>query len=509
MHRAEVDIRRGLAKLVKHPDLGGDQHRVRLCRSRLVDHLAGGQDLHPISGHGALVGQIQRGGRTTALGMDEEARVWDGVGPFGEVCAIDPRMDVALAGPDSEVVAAGPAAYVRADELVGAEQHLTLDRDGLDHLHGVGRRAAQSDSAFTSAVILTYETTTASGCCAFHSRSWAAVIESVSEHRARASGISTVLSGARIFAVSAMKRTPQNTIVVASPAAANPAQCEGVAGVVGDVLDLRPLVVMRQDHRVALGGEPSYLPLPGGPDRLETVENRRINTPPIAHEVIGAVLQVRDGTLRVLLWRRARAPHRGRWSLPGGRLRGDEAVEPSIRRQQAEKVDVRQLAHLEQLSMFSEPSRRPGARTIATAFLALVPSDVDARTPDDTSWHPVSELPPTAFDHRVRPPRSTAAFDHADVVHAAHQRLRAKLSYTSNGYALAPHECSISTLRDLYSAPLGYRIAATNLQRVLTRRNVLSPTDRTEPSGRTGGRPAALYRFTVDDLEITDPSAIL
>jgi len=42
------------------------------------------------------------------------------------------------------------------------------------------------------------------------------VIESASEQPARASGISTVFSGLRIFAVSAMKWTPQKTIVDAS-----------------------------------------------------------------------------------------------------------------------------------------------------------------------------------------------------------------------------------------------------------------------------------------------------
>ena len=43
---------------------------------------------------------------------------------------------------------------------------------------------------------------------------------SASEHPALRSGMSTVRVGARIFAVSAMKCTPQNTIVDASLAAA-------------------------------------------------------------------------------------------------------------------------------------------------------------------------------------------------------------------------------------------------------------------------------------------------
>ncbi len=65
---------------------------------------------------------------------------------------------------------------------------------------------------------------------------------------------------------------------------------------------------------------------------------------PADHEVLAAVLQVRAGSLQVLLWERALEPHAHRWSLPGGRLGPDEDVEASIKRQLAEKVDVRQLS---------------------------------------------------------------------------------------------------------------------------------------------------------------------
>ena len=85
-----------------------------------------------------------------------------------------------------------------------------------------------------------------------------------------------------------------------------------------------------------------------------------------AHEVLAVVFQVRpcqDGSkrekpqLNVLLWERARDPQRGAWSLPGGRLRHDEDMTSSVRRQLAEKVDLRELAHLEQLAVFSDPDR--------------------------------------------------------------------------------------------------------------------------------------------------------
>src|SRR2546430_4530903 len=214
------------------------------------------------------------------------------------------------------------------------------------------------------------------------------------------------------------------------------------------------------------------------------------------HEVLAAVLQVRAGSLQVLLWERALEPHAHRWSLPGGRLGPDEDVETSIRRQLAEKVDVRQLAHVEQLAVFSAPGRVPGPRVIATAFLGLVPSGNDPAVPADTRWCPVDSLPPTAFDHE-------------SIVRRARDRLRAKLSYTNIGFALAPPEFTISALRELYSAALGYRVSATNLQRVLSRRGLLEPTGETAPSGRAGGRPAALFSFVQRSMAVTAPFAVL
>src|ERR1700720_2975534 len=77
-----------------------------------------------------------------------------------------------------------------------------------------------SVSALTAAVVFTYETTTAPGCSSFQACSSLAVIESASEQPARWSGISTVFSGLRIFAVSAMKCTPQNTMVSSGASAA-------------------------------------------------------------------------------------------------------------------------------------------------------------------------------------------------------------------------------------------------------------------------------------------------
>ena len=205
------------------------------------------------------------------------------------------------------------------------------------------------------------------------------------------------------------------------------------------------------------------------------------------------MLQVREGTLQVLLWRRARPPAAGRWALPGGRLER-ETLERSIRRHLAAKVDVRELSHLEQLETRADPRTGLVDDGLPRARSGPASTRPCRRTRGGTRS---TSLPPTAFDH--------GAF-----VLAARERLRAKLSYTNLGFALAPETFTISELRELYAAALGHEVSATNLQRVLLRRGVLEPTGERRPPGRSR-RPAgrACTASARRDLEITDQFAVL
>jgi ADP-ribose pyrophosphatase YjhB (NUDIX family) len=215
------------------------------------------------------------------------------------------------------------------------------------------------------------------------------------------------------------------------------------------------------------------------------------------HVTLAVVLQVRDGILCVLLWQRAREPYSGAWSLPGGYIEPGLALEDSIRSQLARKVDVSELSWLEQLETVGDPGRHPAEWQLATAYLGLVPLGLDPELPGDTEWHPVDRLPePMAFDHEA-------------IVLAGREHLRAKLSYTNIGFALAPGSFSISELSSIYTAALGYPVDPTNLRRVLERRGLLEATGERRSPGRGGGRPAAVYRFRSHDLAVTDPFAVL
>jgi 8-oxo-dGTP diphosphatase len=186
------------------------------------------------------------------------------------------------------------------------------------------------------------------------------------------------------------------------------------------------------------------------------------------HAVVGVVLRARDGRLEVLL---------PGGELPSAALSAGESLAAAL----ARAVDVSALAHVEQLETVV---RADGG--VATAYLGLASPDAAL----EGEWRAASSV--------VLP-----------LVATAQARLRAKLSYTNVGFALAPATFTISELREIYVAALGHDVSATNLQRVLVRRGVLERVDGRRAPGRTGGRPAALFRFRSARLEVTDEFAAL
>ena len=169
------------------------------------------------------------------------------------------------------------------------------------------------------------------------------------------------------------------------------------------------------------------------------------------------------GELHALLWQRAREPFAGAWALPGGTLGPDETLErldpaPSRGEGRRPRAGAPRAARL-----LSDPARNPAVPRARDRVPRPRAGGRRPEVPEDTAWHAVDELPELAFDHR-------------EIVLAGRERLRAKLSYTNVGFALAPPSFTLSELRELYAAALGHDVSATNLKRVLLRRGVLEET---------------------------------
>src|SRR4029434_3962993 len=124
-----------------------------------------------------------------------------------------------------------------------------------------------------------------------------------------------------------------------------------------------------------------------------------------------------EGDLKVLLIQRDLPPFEGKWALPGGFVRLEETLEDAARRELAEETGLSKV-FLEQLYTFGAVDRDPRERVVSVAYYALVnlgdhnlQAATDAR---DAGWFGVHDVP-------------NLAFDHADILQLALDRLRGKL----------------------------------------------------------------------------------
>lgn len=190
---------------------------------------------------------------------------------------------------------------------------------------------------------------------------------------------------------------------------------------------------------------------------------------------------IREEQLQLLLIRRGHDPFGGMWALPGGFVDPAESLEESARRELEEETGVSGV-FLEQLYTFGAPERDPRERVITVAYYALVPSAPltlrAASDAGDVGWFDAENLPPLAFDH-------------AEIVALARQRLTAKLDYSTLAFQFLPETFTLSELQRVYEIILGEEIDKRNF-----RKWVLA-IDQVEETGdlRSGPhRPARLYR---------------
>jgi 8-oxo-dGTP diphosphatase len=140
--------------------------------------------------------------------------------------------------------------------------------------------------------------------------------------------------------------------------------------------------------------------------------------------------------------------------------------------------------YLEQLYTFGTVGRDPRERVITVAYYALIPSNEirlqAASDAEAVGWFGMDELPPLAFDHQ-------------DIVDMAHQRLVAKLDYSTIAFQFMPDEFTLSELQDVYEIILQEQLDKRNFRKWVL---ALEQIDETGHERREGAhRPARLYRL--------------
>jgi 8-oxo-dGTP diphosphatase len=128
---------------------------------------------------------------------------------------------------------------------------------------------------------------------------------------------------------------------------------------------------------------------------------------------VDIIVVTKERRARVLLIRRKHEPFAGTWAIPGGFVDMEESLEDAARRELKEETGL-EVGKLDQLHTFGDPERDPRGRVIAVAYLIRVDpkklKPVAADDAADVGWHSLASPPPLAFDH-------------ADILKLARQRL--------------------------------------------------------------------------------------
>lgn len=192
--------------------------------------------------------------------------------------------------------------------------------------------------------------------------------------------------------------------------------------------------------------------------------------------------------LKVLLIKRGHDPYIGTWALPGGFVDMNEPLEEAALRELKEETGISDV-FIEQLYTIGTPNRDPRGRVVTVVYFALINlvehkigADSDAQ---DVRWFPIDALPQLAFDH-------------AEIMNMAIERLRGKVRYQPIGFELLAQSFTLTQLQKLYETILGKELNKRNFRTKILKMNILK-----EGAILRGvaHRPAQLYSFDEDKYQ--------
>jgi ADP-ribose pyrophosphatase YjhB (NUDIX family) len=200
-----------------------------------------------------------------------------------------------------------------------------------------------------------------------------------------------------------------------------------------------------------------------------------------------AIFAIREDALQVLLVQRPAGenePFPEFWALPGGFVDTDRDpdLEACAVRKLREKTGM-VSPYLEQLGSWGSASRDPRGWSATHAYFALLPDiPVSSAGAADARWFAVG-----SGKLKVR-----LAFDHADILEAAVQRLRNKVEYTSLPAYLMPPEFTLPELQRVYEIVLDRPLEKSAFRTRMLAADLIEPLAKMR---KGPNRPAQLYRL--------------
>lgn len=238
--------------------------------------------------------------------------------------------------------------------------------------------------------------------------------------------------------------------------------------------------------------------------------------------------------LKVLLIKRGGHPYLGMWALPGGFVNPDETTEQAAKRELIEETGVDNI-YLEQLYTFSTPHRDPRMWVMSCSYMALIDSSkVNVQAGDDAQqaeWFTVDfstisnnidynqegfvkvtnyrltltngDIQLSANIKHTKTRKNTGiendycltennglAFDHAQIIAFAVERLRGKVTYTDIALNLMPEYFTLTELQQVYEIILNKTLLKAPFRRKYS--YLAEETDKLTKDA--GHRPSRLYK---------------
>lgn len=186
--------------------------------------------------------------------------------------------------------------------------------------------------------------------------------------------------------------------------------------------------------------------------------------------------------LKVLLIQRDFEPEKGNWSLMGGFLKQNEALDDAASRILFRLTGVHNI-YMEQLYTFSELDRDPVERTISTSYYSII--NIEKHNEEiienfNAKWFSLSKAPNLIFDHN-------------EMLLKATRRLRRRISISPIGFELLPEKFTMRQLQKLYEAILDKELDKRNFINKINSMDILIKLKEKDMTSSTKG--SYLYMF--------------
>ncbi len=197
---------------------------------------------------------------------------------------------------------------------------------------------------------------------------------------------------------------------------------------------------------------------------LKTYDPAQYERPSVSIDLV--ILTVIDSDLKALLVQRNTHPFKGVHAIPGGFLqvsnkgKQGESIEDAAHRELSKVTGLPpNTCFIEQLCTFGKAGRDPRMRVISVAWCVLLSPQqahaIETDTDDAPQWFSTDEDVPWM----------RLAFDHAEILDTAVERVRTTIDSSDIAFALVDKTFTVAELRDTHEAIKSRRYDARNFRR--------------------------------------------